>query len=248
MKELSIEEKAQRYDKALERAKGVIEQNPLMEYLKKEIEYIFHELKESEDEKMRKGIIRNLEYLMDRAEGFVKDELRERIAWLEKQGEQILTNSAKTCKDEQKPAWSEEDEETLKILDRDLQEFYSRRKAQAGSPLFESQMQNVRWLKFLKDRVQPKQEWSEEDETYLDHIITAIKSYYTDDKGKENPWREELLRWLESLRERYTWKPSEEHIHWLKWVINRLPDTEKANEAEAVLKDLLEQLKKLMEE
>ena len=40
-----------KYKEALERAKGVIEQNPLMEYLKKGIEYIFPELKESEDDK-----------------------------------------------------------------------------------------------------------------------------------------------------------------------------------------------------
>lgn len=44
--------------------------------------------------------------------------------------------------------------------------------------------------------------WSEEDKTYLDLINTAIKLYYTDDKGKENPWRNELLRWLKSLKER----------------------------------------------
>ena len=81
---MTEEEKAKRYDEAIERAKGVIEQNPLMEYLKKGIEYILPELKESEDERIRKGIIRNLEYLADRAEGFVKDELKERIAWLEK--------------------------------------------------------------------------------------------------------------------------------------------------------------------
>ena len=87
MKELTIEQKAQRYDEAIEKAKGVIEQNPLMEYLKKGIEYILPELKEDKDEEIRKGIIRNLEYLMDRAEGFVKDELKERITWLEKQGE-----------------------------------------------------------------------------------------------------------------------------------------------------------------
>jgi hypothetical protein len=42
--------------------------------------------------------------------------------------------------------------------------------------------------------------------------------------------------------------PSEEHIHWLKWAINRMPDTEKANEAEAVLEELLTDLKKLREE
>lgn len=52
------------------------------------IENIFPELKESKEERIRKGIIRNLEYLADRAEGFVKDELKERIAWLEKQDKQ----------------------------------------------------------------------------------------------------------------------------------------------------------------
>ena len=84
----------QKYKEALERAKGVIEQNPLMEYLKKGIEYIFPELKESENERIRKGIIRNLEYLANRAEGFVKDDLKEKIAWLEKQGEKPQGKSA----------------------------------------------------------------------------------------------------------------------------------------------------------
>ena len=53
-----------------------------------------NELKESEDERIRKGIIRNLEYLMDRAEGFVKDELKERIAWLEKQQKPVISDDA----------------------------------------------------------------------------------------------------------------------------------------------------------
>ena len=85
MKELSIEEKAQRYDKALERAKGVIEQNPLMEYLKKGIEYIFPELKESEDERIRK-IIYGWIYTQPSEffeGGFSKEEM---LTWLEKQG------------------------------------------------------------------------------------------------------------------------------------------------------------------
>ena len=51
-------------------------------------------------------------------------------------------------------------------------------------------------------REEQKPVWSEEDETYLDLINTAVKLYYTDDRGKENPWRNELLRWLESLKEK----------------------------------------------
>lgn len=56
------------------------------------IYHLFPELAEDEDERIRKGIIRNLQYLMDRSEGFVKEDLQERIAWLEKQGESTITN------------------------------------------------------------------------------------------------------------------------------------------------------------
>lgn len=91
MKELTIEEKAKAYDNALERARKLQENSNGM-ILKKWLWNIFPALKESEDERIRKGIIRNLEYLADRAEGFVKDELKERIAWLEKQGKQKPTD------------------------------------------------------------------------------------------------------------------------------------------------------------
>lgn len=68
------------------------------------------------------------------------------------------------------------------------------------------------------------------DDGILDHkcAISAVNKLYKEDDKIKNRW-----------------KPSDEHIHWLKWAINRMPDTEKANEAEAVLKDLLEQLNKL---
>lgn len=72
----------------------------------------FPELKESEDERLRKGIIRNLQYLMNRSEGFVKEDLQEKIVWLENQAEQS------TDKIEPNPVWSEEDEEMLKWLCR----------------------------------------------------------------------------------------------------------------------------------
>ena len=60
------------------------------------LEYIFPELKESEDERNRKGIIK---FLIDVNNGaYTKSELESAswIAWLEKQGEQ-------------KPKWTEED-------------------------------------------------------------------------------------------------------------------------------------------
>jgi hypothetical protein len=53
-------------------------------------------------------------------------------------------------------------------------------------------------------------ERNEEDETYLEHVFTAVKAYYTDDKGHENPWREELLRWLKALKDRIQPQPKQE--------------------------------------
>ena len=90
MKKLTIEEKAKAYDEAIERMKSWArgEHPECFTEAQAAAEFIFPELKESEDERIRKGIIRNLEYLANRAEGFVKDELKEKIAWLEKQGEQ----------------------------------------------------------------------------------------------------------------------------------------------------------------
>ena len=86
MKELSIEEKAQRYDKAIERAKKVLLDCTPEE--QKVVEYISPELKESEDERIRKEIIAILQY---KYENYSKDpkycNALKWIAWLEKQGE-----------------------------------------------------------------------------------------------------------------------------------------------------------------
>ena len=97
MKELSIEEKAKRYDKA----KYIME-----EYLKSgnagviaenTIKHAFPELKESEDERIRKELISDIKIA-------IPIEISQRyIDWLEKQGEP-------------KPAWSEEDEKNYAEL------------------------------------------------------------------------------------------------------------------------------------
>lgn len=59
------------------------------------------ELKESEDESIRKAIIATIHLYYGEP---LEDEAKEMISWLEKQGSQNLANSEKTCKDEQNPA------------------------------------------------------------------------------------------------------------------------------------------------
>ena len=70
--------------------------------------------KESEDERIRKALLNAFQESEDSLHMVLTPHRRESfIAWLEKQGSQNLANSAKTCKVEQNPAWSEEDETGL---------------------------------------------------------------------------------------------------------------------------------------
>ena len=87
MKEVSIEDKAKRYDEAIERAKSKIKNDKdhvLYEY---DILDIFPELKESEDEKIRK-LCEVLIRTCFMNELCTKEEKDDCFAWLEKQGEQ----------------------------------------------------------------------------------------------------------------------------------------------------------------
>lgn len=89
MKELTIEEKAARYDEAIEKAKechtdGLSLHQPVKDIL----EHIFPEIKESEDERIRKKII-NLIEKSNEYGGYAlhKWEADEMLAWIEKQGQ-----------------------------------------------------------------------------------------------------------------------------------------------------------------
>ena len=139
---------------------------------------IILEPKESENERIRKMLIEQMERwhecaLEDNVIQDIKDSA-DAITWLEKQGSQNLANSAKTCKDGQNPAWSEED---IKTIER------------------------------------------------IVCILDGIRYYNTVDNKQEKPYQSEV-DFLKSLKERYTWKPSDEHtskdafiekaLSWLK--------------------------------
>ena len=112
MKPLTVEEKAKLYDEAIE----VIRKCETDKYgcvIGIKPSDIFPELKEGEDEKIVASLIGHLKACRKNTRSEVMlDEYAKWIAWLE----QILANSTKTCKDEHKPAWSEEDENTMNKL------------------------------------------------------------------------------------------------------------------------------------
>ena len=87
MKELSIEQKARAYDKAFERAKRM--------FSEKELNYIFSELTESEDEKIKKRIIQAIKI----REKEMNEEWSDEIAWIKKQGNNLVENGYTNNKD-----------------------------------------------------------------------------------------------------------------------------------------------------
>ena len=233
MKELTIEQKAQRYDEAIERAR--IHYNTTDSVADAElIELIFPELKESDDEKIRKEIIAILQYKYEKYPNDPKYcNAPQWIAWLEKQGEQKPVFEMKTPEEslgidsetynkivdeciygdaKQNHAWSEDDEvkinrivaclENLNVADNDII------------------LKDVDWLKSLKDRVLPKQEWNEDDEKIYKSITYSFAHNY--------PLTVQQQEFVKSLKGRVQPQPkqewSEEDESYLKTTIVYLKD------------------------
>ena len=138
----------------------------------------FPELKESDDEKIRKVLI-ELVKCNERSGYFMFNNITtsSMLAWLEKQGEQ-------------KPAWSEEDEVMLKEALRMIE--------RPGS-IFKGEILTKKvadWLKSLKGRVQPQNRWKPSDEQ-IECLSDAIKHYNS--LGYPAPKLKELLDGLNKL-------------------------------------------------
>ena len=108
---------------------------------------------------------------------------------------------------EQNPAWSEDDENTIKVIKRII------KKSEIIDPLIYTDLLKEKlydWLKSLKDRVQPqsKQEWSEEDNINLEKAL-----WYVENPAPMVAKDSMLVEWLKSLKVRVqpqsTWKPSD---------------------------------------
>ena len=259
MKELSIEQKAKRYDELLVKLQEAkVDNNVCDDRYCCVIDDIVPELKESEDERIRKVLVGwiKCEPLSSFEKGFSQEQI---LAWLEKQGEHAnfrnkiqigdkvtrnedgvlvnlsqLNRVAKKDKKqgEQKPAeWSEKDEDTLHCIIDALDSLDIRTNTNGEH---EDHTEEIYWLKSLKDRVQPqpKREWSEEDEYCRHQLIAFCENCMAQDACSKR-----CAHWLKSLRPQNTWKPSEEQMTQLK---RHCPDNRP-------LTSLYEQLKKLME-
>ena len=79
------------------------------------------------------------------------------------------------------------------------------------------------WLNSLPERfnLQPKQEWSKEDEKMRQHIISDLREFRDCETDEEliSDYEYEIA-WLKSLRPQNHWKPSKEQMEALNKVVN----------------------------
>ena len=132
---------------------------------------------------------------------------------------------------EQESFWSEEDEKRLTKVLVTLNDVYASKEL-------------LNWVVSLKGRVQPKQEWSEEEKESIELLVNYISSladvmpYNITIPPYNN--RKRMLNFLKSLKPQSHWKPSDEQMDMLKIAVS--------TSNSIVLDSLYNDLKKLREE
>ena len=148
-----------------------------------------------------------------------------------------------------KQEWSEKDEEMFDAIIADIQFTQKTHNHEVNQVVYERE---IDWLKSLKDRVQPKQEWSEEDKGNLLDVKCIIDEiwhcqYIRGEIDRSCEELESLWSWLDNIWQKLeypssTWKPSEEQIRALEYQVH---STYQGSWQYKASKELLEQLKKL---
>lgn len=154
--------------------------------------------------------------------------------------EVFVIHEDNVCENEQKTTgWSEEDN----IMKQHCHQMLALLRPNS-SELTKDIIDNCHhWLKSIKDRVQPKQEWSEEEQQTIKDAASFILSCVNIVESKEEEKRlEELADKLQDLRPQSHWKPSDEQITWL---YRAADDASKDSRMKQILNELLSDLKKL---
>ena len=202
------------YKDALERAKKQHSRTIIANLPgdREKIEEIFPELRESEDEKIRKEMIgfmsSQLKSLMPPCPS--NEKLKTWISWLEKQGEK---------KDTVIPQWM------IDFLKEHRRNFatpmdYDEKKETDGKLI-----SVIKWLEG-NPQLEQKPSWSEKDTKILDEIIDELTpcgecpDYPSPEEQEYYYTRTSMIDWLKSLKPQTHWKPSEEQMEALKYFIS----------------------------
>ena len=236
---MTTEEKAKAYDEALEKTRIYRDNARIAEDYGAVARYenIFPELRESEDERIRNGLVKLLtvagEAYVVNSTGIEKSSY---LAYLKKQKDHFRDDTKMVEK---------QDYSGLNDLERSIHRGF----LSAG-------VENVP-VAIIKETANEckrianenaNAEWGEEDERILYNVIAYV-GYAAGERGVKDDDFKEANEWLRNLRSHPSWKPSEEQMRCLCEVVDEA--IRKHNESVSgyrparVLKSLYEQLQKL---
>ena len=237
-----------KYNEALERARKIhdeIVNNEVIGFPEQIID-IFPELRESEDERIRKGIIEIIKEVSGPdCDVYLNEKKQEKyLAWLEKQKEQKPDVNA--CKARARFIHNilsgNDMKKMVELYNDEIPEgknavwavIYPHKPKEQKPAEWEDWKDKIDIPSCSSDEQKPA-EWSEEDEKIRESLISLIETiseYYVPLETRNG-----YVAWLKSLRP--SWKPSEEQMAWLKLAID---------EAKEPLKSQLEELYKNIRE
>lgn len=236
-KDYSMKDYKKKYEESLEKAIKAIKNGKIYTGLFYDI---FPELKESEDERIRKQTLKVLNYYKgeEKSEGRMPNEIEECISWLEKQGEQnpysgisfkynghtwgmcARDGGVDILVDSKLKTHIDEKQEKQKVLTKDEEYALAR--------IIEYLEDNdcpSEWKNLLNDiyslKYQKPVEWSKEDEQRINDIMWCIAAYRENGFNEEHTQRADRAEnWLKSLKPTNHWKPSEEQMESIKFFLN----------------------------
>lgn len=232
---MTTEQKAKAYDEALKRAREWSETKNGYYTPKELCEEIFPELKESEDERIQKSLIKAFGTIGKKDWGGLI--VRDILAWLKKQGE--LVNSLTKGLDNA--------HERIDELIQKNNELCINLEKQGEQKPSDEDMKEALRTEYEKGRAdviaEMQKEWSKEDEVKINRIVACLENLNVAD----NDILLKDVDWLKSLKDRVksqnTWKPSDGQMSALK-IATHYPDLGLSR----VLKTLYNDLDKLTKE
>ena len=202
---------------------------------KEALSVLVPELRESEDERIRKAIVATIEQCPD---DFLNPKNRDRMLdWLEKQKDHFRDDTKMVEK---------QDYSGLNDLERAIHRgFLSTGVENVPVAIIKETANECKRIA----NENANAEWSEEDERILYNVIAYV-GYAAGERGVKDDDFKEANEWLRNLRSHPSWKPSEEQMNCLCAAVDAA--IRKHNESVSgykparVLKSLYEQLQRLM--
>ena len=169
------------YEQAIKRAKAMIQVAANQEEIYNSVITIFPELKESEDDKIRKRIIHALH-----GDVLEMSEIKEAIDWLEKQGEQNLVEDVNSDDYGIDSLWH-----AHRILEKTLGKVEG---YQSDDGILEHECA----ISAVKKLYEQKPAWSEEDDRMMNDTLAVVDWY----AGKHRNISVKVSNWLKLLKSR----------------------------------------------